>query len=102
MQLKHFKQKDVLAACVVMCLAASPHFAAFLLNVAHVLTHHPVVCYPACLKLQRAEATAAGLPVEDLFSFCFQVFVTKCLQLNLKKVKNNNNKTLLEVFIWFM
>lgn len=31
------------------------HFAAFLVNVEHVLAHHPVVCFPARFRLQCVE-----------------------------------------------
>lgn len=40
------------------------HFAAFLVNVEHVLAHHPVVCFPARFRLQC---------VEEGFFFIFNI-----------------------------
>lgn len=51
------------------------HFAAFLVNVEHVLAHHPVVCFPARFRLQCVEEGFFLFLI--LFRFCLPNFYSQ-------------------------
>lgn len=51
------------------------HFAAFLVNVEHVLAHHPVVCFPARFRLQCVEEGFFFFFI--LFRFCLPNFYSQ-------------------------
>lgn len=53
------------------------HFAAFLVNVEHVLAHHPVVCLSARFRLQCVEVV---LFLYYLVFAC-QIFTVKSLKI---------------------
>lgn len=55
------------------------HFAAFLVNVEHVLAHHPVVCFPARFRLQCVEE--GFFFFKYYLGFACQIFTVKSLKI---------------------